>query len=480
MKPNQQSPVVSLVSLGCAKNTVDSERILGRLVESGFLLSEDPAQADICLVNTCGFIHDAREESAATLRELAKLRHGGQLKALVALGCLAERALDMPEVASTLAPADATIRFADYPRLAEICRELIAQRNAADEVGRPHCGRRGARSASALPQGGDYHQTFQNFPRLRIGAAHTAYLKISEGCSNPCRFCAIPRIRGKQVSRPIADIVREARELISIGARELCLIAQDTTSYGRDLAGKFLLPDLLTTLRDEISDAVWFRLMYAYPLHLTDAVLGALASDKRFCPYLDLPLQHISDAMLAAMGRGMTKAETLALLDHLPQKLPSLALRTSFIVGYPGETKQDFEELLAFVREGRFTHAGVFLYSHEAKTPAAKLDDNLPLEVKQARRDTLMTAQLEVSRRRQATRVGQKIYVLVDEPVKRGARVPKGVHAIARSQYEAPEVDGAVLLSGPVAARHDPGTFANVKIVKGLDYDVIAEVATRD
>jgi len=462
MKMSHQPLIASLVSLGCAKNTVDSERILGRLVEAGFLIAENPGEADVCLVNTCGFIHDAREESAHTLRELAKLRQSGKLKALVALGCLAERALDVPEVALALAPADATVRFCDYPRLAEICRGLVQR----------------ASPVPANAPAGDYHQTFQAFPRLRIGAPHTAYLKISEGCSNPCRFCAIPRIRGKQTSRTLADILQEARDLIASGAQELCLIAQDTTSYGRDLGGKFLLPELLAELRG-LPDDVWFRLMYAYPLHLGDSVLEALASDPRFCPYLDLPLQHISDAMLAAMGRGMTKAMTLALLDRIPQKLPSVSLRTSFIVGYPGETDRDFEELLALVREGRFAHAGVFLYSHEPKTAAARLADDVPLAVKSARRDALMQAQLEMSRCRQQARVGQTIRILVDGPAEHGASVPRGVRAIARSQHEAPEVDGVILLRGAAAARLEPGAFAAARVVQGLDYDVVAEVVAQ-
>ena len=216
--------------------------------------------------------------------------------------------------------------------------------------------------------------------------------------------------------------------------------------------------------------------MYAYPQHLSDAVLEVLASDARFCRYLDLPLQHISDAMLAAMGRGMTRAQTVALLDRLPEKLPGVALRTSFIVGYPGETARDFAELLAFVREGRFTHAGVFLYSHEPRTPAARLRDDVPPAEKIRRRDALLQAQRAVSRQHQQARVGQTLQVLVDGPVERGAKVPAGARAIARSRQEAPEVDGVIFLRGAGTQRLVPGTFLDARIVRGLDYDAIAEI----
>ncbi|MCX6996824.1 MAG: 30S ribosomal protein S12 methylthiotransferase RimO [Kiritimatiellaeota bacterium] len=459
-----QQPVVCLVSLGCAKNTVDSERLLGLLVSAGFLIAADPADADLCLVNTCGFIQEARAESAATLRELAGLKVRGRLRAVAALGCLAERARDVPELAGLLAAADALIRFDDYPRLAEICRALLAQQTPDTTAAA------GAAGLSHVPD------EFYRLPRLRMGAPHTAYLKISEGCSNPCRFCAIPRIRGRQVSRPIKALVQEARELIALGARELNLIAQDTTSYGRDLYGAFRLPALLRALR-ALPDPVWFRLLYAYPRHLSDAVLDVLASDERFCPYLDLPLQHISDAMLAAMGRGMTRAQTVALLDRLPRKLPGVTLRTSFIVGYPGETERDFAELLDFVREGCFTHAGVFIYSHEPRTPAARLKDDVPPAEKIRRRDTLLQAQRAVSRQHQRARVGRTLRVLVDGPVERGAKVPAGARAIARSRHEAPEVDGVIYLRGAGAQRLAPGTFLDARIVRGLDYDAVAEIA---
>ena len=456
-------PVVCLVSLGCAKNTVDSERLLGLLVTAGFLIAADPADADLCLVNTCGFINDARAESAATLRELAGLKTRGRLKAVAALGCLAERAHDVPELAGLLAPADALIRFDDYPRLAKICRALLEQKTPA-----------------ASPAAGTGHmpENFSRIPRLRIGAVHTAYLKISEGCSNPCRFCAIPRIRGRQVSRPIKALVQEARELIALGAREVNLIAQDTTSYGRDLYGAFRLPALLRALQ-ALPDPVWFRLLYAYPLHLSAAVLDVLASDERFCRYLDLPLQHISDTMLAAMGRGMTRSQTVALLDRLPRKLPGVALRTSFIVGYPGERERDFAELLDFVREGRFTHAGVFLYSHEPRTPAARLQDNVPLAEKIRRRDVLLAAQRTVSRQHQQARVGCTVRVLVDGPLERGVRVPAGARVIARSRHEAPEVDGVIFLRGAGAQRLAPGTFLDARVVRGLDYDAVAEIGKK-
>jgi len=483
-----EAPVISLVNLGCAKNLVDSERILGRLAEAGFLIAQDPAMAELCLVNTCGFIAEARDETRSVLAELARLRSSGNLRALVALGCLVERVAEAPEFNRFLEAADVRLGFRDYPRIAEICRELVA-------AGRREAPSPGAKAGPVparpdpSPQWGEGERSrsyneFLAAPRLRIGSPHTAYLKISEGCSNACRFCAIPRMRGRQVSRPIEAVAAEARELAEGGAQEICLIAQDTTSYGRDLYGRFRLPDLLRALLS-IKGPRWFRLMYAYPKHLSAKVLDVLASDERFCPYIDLPLQHISDPILRAMGRGITKAETVKLLDLVARKLPGGAIRTAFIAGFPGETLAQFQELLDFVKEGRFAHAGVFIYSHEPLTPSSRLADALPLAEKTARREALMLAQRDVSRRRLHERVGQKIEVLVDETVAPPSRrhaggtpaLPvAGARAIARSQLEAPEVDGVVYLQGRGAAKLAPGTFKRVEIVRALDYDVVAKV----
>lgn len=474
-----QPPIVSLVSLGCAKNTVDSERVLGKLVEAGFLIAEDPAQADVCLVNTCGFIHDSREESAGVLRELQALKARGALKSVVALGCLVERAQGAPELNAFLDAADATVGFADYPRLADICRDLAtspAKPRAPAGGGAPVqiLDKRFAGLAGAARSFTQSYNEFLTAPRLRIGSPHLAHLKISEGCSNFCRFCSIPYIRGVQVSRPIEDIVAEARQLIDGGAREIGLIAQDTTSYGRDLYGSFRLADLLRSLAALEGDT-WFRLMYAFPRFLTDEMLDVLASDPRFCPYIDMPLQHISERMLQHMGRGMGQRDTIALLDRIRLKLPRGAIRTTFIVGYPGETEAEFEELLAFVREGRFSHAGVFMYSKEPRTPSAKVEDNVPLAEKKRRRDTLMRAQLGVSRARLAAFVGHDIEVMVDGPIPQAAAAPKGTHAVGRSRLEAPEVDGHVFLRGRAAARIEPGVVVRAQVCGSLDYDLIAE-----
>jgi len=282
-------------------------------------------------------------------------------------------------------------------------------------------------------------------------------------------------MRGPQISRPIEEVLAEARALIEGGAKELNLIAQDTTSYGLDWDRKLHLHDLLATLAGSIRDNVWFRLLYAYPRSLTGETLDILAGDPRFCPYIDIPLQHINDAMLEAMGRSANRAQTEAQLDLIETRLPGAALRTTFIVGYPGETESQFQELLAFVKKGRFTHAGVFLYSTEVKTPAASLADNVPLAEKQRRRQELMLAQLDVSRSRLQERVGQTEDVLIDGTLTPGTEAPAGAHAIGRSQREAPEVDGVVFLCGRRPKGVLTGRRMKVRISESLDYDLLAE-----
>ncbi len=468
-------PVISLVNLGCAKNLVDSERILGNLAENGFLIAQDPAVAEICLVNTCGFIDAAREETCGVLNELAELKNTGSLTTLVALGCLVERVADAPELNRFLAAADVRLGFKEYPRIAQICHDLIDEARGK-KTGDARAGdaqRQGPTVSAAKKPVPQSYNDFLVHPRMRIGSPHSAYLKISEGCSNPCRFCAIPRMRGLQVSRPIEDLVTEARELAEGGAQEILLIAQDTTSYGKDIYGEYRLPELLRALK-KVDGPRWFRLMYAYPKFLTEEMLDCLADDPRFCPYIDIPLQHISDSMLKGMARGVTKKQTIELMDLIAKKLPGGAIRTTFIVGFPGETEADHRELLDFIEEGRFTHAGCFMYSTEPLTPAAKMPDTLPLVEKKARRDALYLAQREVSRKRTGARVGRRVELIVDGALEESP--VKGAKLLCRSKLEAPEVDGVVYLKGRNAAALQTGDFVEAEIVEALDYDVVAKI----
>lgn len=457
-------PSVALISLGCAKNTVDSECILGNLISAGLLVAEDPADADICLVNTCGFIDEARAEAVEIFQELVARKKRGRPRMVVALGCLVERVADCPELDPLLIHADARVGFQDYHRLPEICLNLL-------EADRPL---KSSWSRSAQPVLPQSFMRFLNSPRARVGMVHLAYLKVAEGCSNVCRFCSIPRIRGLQVSRPMEDILREVGELVRSGAKEINLIAQDTSNYGRDLYGSSHLPELLRKLKDTEPTA-WYRVLYCHPRHVSEELLVTLAGEPQFCPYVDLPLQHISDPILEAMGRGMGKGEILRLLDLIARILPDGALRTTFIVGYPGETDEQFNELLELVRERRFMHLGVFVYSREPLTPAAKLDDNVPRSEKERRRDALMQAQLEVSRRRMSDQVGQRIEVMLDGYTSPDDGAPEGVVAIGRTRLQAPDVDGVVYLRGESLERLNLGDRIEARIVAALDYDLIAE-----
>ncbi len=438
-----------MVSLGCAKNTVDSERLLASLVQAGFWIAERPEDSDLCLVNTCGFIAAAREETAATLRELAKLRQRGRPRKLVAIGCLVRRTEAVPEFAQFLDAADAVAGFEIYPRLPAFCRQVLGEPSDKDQPPAPP-------DPDAL------------LPRLLTGSGASTWLKIAEGCSHRCSFCAIPFIRGPQVSRPPEAVLAEARDLIAAGAREICLIAQDTTAYGLDRPGGPRLAGLIRQLSD-VEGEIWLRLLYAHPGHFEEAVLDAMEADPRWCRYLDLPLQHISDALLRAMRRPSREA-TLALLDRVRARWPDVALRTAFIVGHPGETEAEFEELCAFVRSARFAHVGVFVYSDEPGTASAAMSPKVPPEVAAERRERLMAIQRDVSRSWLHGWVGREIEVLVDEPARGRSREARGRH-----RGQAPEVDGAVRLRGAAVHTWAPGQIVRARVSGSTDYDLLAD-----
>ncbi len=439
--------MISLVSLGCAKNQVDSERLLGALLAHGFLLAEDPARADICFVNTCGFIHDARAESAAALRDLAQLKRARGRPLVAALGCLVEKARQCAEFKPLLAMVDFQVGFTDYPRLPHLCRAWL-----------------GLGAQPAGQGGGCFHAG----PRLPLGSPHSVYLKISEGCSNRCGYCSIPQIRGPQVSRPMAELVREARGLAALGAREINIIAQDITRYGADRHGRACLPRLLEKLL-AVRGPAWWRLLYAHPAHLSDALLRCMAAEPRICRYLDVPLQHAAAPILRAMGRPDDPHRIRALLERITGRVPGVALRTTFIVGFPGETRAYFRETLALVREGWFTHVGVFAYSPEPGTPAAALPDRVPAREKELRRDELLRAQQKISAARLRALKGQALEVMIDRGPERGARpVAQG-----RTNWQAPDVDGIVQVTClPAAPAPVPGDLVKVRITATSAYDL--------
>jgi ribosomal protein S12 methylthiotransferase len=443
---------ITIVSLGCARNLVDSEVMAGLLKQNNFDLVEEPADADIVLVNTCGFIDAAKAESVDTIVEIARLKEAGKVKKLIVAGCLSQRYSD--ELAKELPEVDFFIGTGEVPRIAEILRRHEADRSRRQFVGLP----------SYLYD----HAT----PRLRATPSYSAYLKVSEGCDHKCAFCIIPQLRGPHRSRTIDSIIKEAELLAQGGVKEINLIAQDLTAYGRDRKDGTTLYGLLRDL-DQVRDVEWIRLLYAYPNYLDDALLKLIGNSDKICRYLDIPFQHISRAILQRMRRGKSGSAVRETVQKLRAAIPGLTLRTSLIVGFPGETETDFEELLEFIEETRFERLGVFKYSDEEGTAAVKLENKLPAEEIERRWQEVMDLQAEISRKKNQALIGTIQRVMMC-----GADAEtQQLHA--RTQAHAPEVDGVVYITGGNVNGYSdpsPGTMADVKITQASEYDLIGEI----
>ena len=467
------SPVVSFVSLGCAKNLVDSEMMLGRLAESGAVISGDEALADTVVVNTCGFLESSRSEALEILRELAERKRAGGLKRIVVAGCLVQR--DGERIREWVPEVDALVGV-----------------NNRDDVVRAVW--RMDRDAAVSRYLGDYHASqagrWQDQGRLRLTPRHYAYVRISEGCNQKCTFCTIPSIRGPLHCKPPEQIVAECRELIADGARELILIGQDTTSYGEDIGYEGGLAGLLRTLDRECDGAEWIRLMYVYPSVMTDAMIDAIAGSQRIVKYIDIPLQHVNDRVLKAMYRRVTRRQTEALLEKLRRRIPGVTIRTTFIVGFPGETEAEFDELLGFIDGFEFEAVGAFRYSLEPDTPAGRMKGQLDAAVREERYGRLMLAQQKVALTAAKRRIGRRFEVLVDscgagvQPVSSGTGVQpvsSSPVAVARHSGQAPEVDSVSLLTvgGKKGRNGSPraGEMVEVRCVGTLDYDLVVAAA---
>jgi ribosomal protein S12 methylthiotransferase len=435
---------LAFVTLGCPKNTVDSEHMIGLLVEAGFRTVSDPAEADVAVLNTCAFLQSAVRESRAAIEEIAACKGRGRLRRIIVAGCLAQRAgatllEDFPDV-------DAVLGTGQWSEVARVAARLLE-----DGAGR---------AALVESPGGALDGPG---PRALSTPRHIAYLKIAEGCSQRCAFCVIPQLRGPQRSRRLADLVAEAERLAAGGVRELAVIAQDTTAWGVDLPGAPALADLLEAL-DAVESLHWIRVQYTYPRRWDDRLLRVWANAERIVPYVDLPLQHVATGQLRAMNRGITGPATRALVRRIRQALPGATLRSTFIVGFPGETDEQFEELCRFIAEEPFEHVVVFPFEREPGTPAWDLTPRVPLTVRRARRARLLEIQQRMARARNARRVGERLTVMIDGPAGRN-------QYSGRTAGSAFEVDGGVMVEGDGLV---PGTLVEVRVTGAAAYDLFA------
>lgn len=448
LQKRRNSLKIGMLSLGCPKTLVDSETVLGKLTETPYELVPSVTNCDVALLNTCSFIQDAQQESVDRILELIELKKEGQIKALIVMGCLVQRfPADLQKELGK--EVDAFIGSGEYHKIPDIVKRVAAGENAF-EIGAP----------GYLATSGE--------ARVALTPQHYRYLKISEGCDHICTFCTIPSFRGKHRSRSIEDVVREARSLAGQGAKEIILTGQDTTYFGRDHTGTFMLPELMRQL-DAIDGIEWIRVLYAYPSCITEEMMTVMRDSKRICHYLDMPLQHASDAMLTAMKRGITKRRTIDLIRKFRETVPDLAIRTTFIVGFPGETDDDFRELLEFMKEIRFERLGIFTYSQESGTPAALLKDQVPEKVKRDRLEQAMLLQQQISHENNQKMIGRTVRVLIEE-----ASEDAVGEWIGRSWMDAPEVDGNVLVRSKQNLQ--PGSLYSVKITSVREYDLVAEI----
>ncbi|MBN1508438.1 MAG: 30S ribosomal protein S12 methylthiotransferase RimO [Sedimentisphaerales bacterium] len=449
-RKTQKTVTVGFIALGCPKNLVDSERMLAQIAEAGLLIVGEPERADIVIINTCGFIAPAKEESLDAIRQAVKAKRKGRVRKVIVAGCLPQRA--GVELLGEVEGIDAIVGLEQRDAIAQIIQDTLAVAKPLVYLGPAPC------------------SVADDRTRLRIGPAHSAYLRISEGCDHRCSFCTIPAIRGPYRSKPIPRILDEARELVGSGAVELCLIGQDTTLYGRDLKMKDGLASLLSQM-EEISGLSWIRILYAYPTGITDALIETIARSEKIVHYLDIPVQHASDAILKAMRRPDTHDRLRKLVESLRIAIPDIALRTTLIVGFPGETQNQFDELLEFIRWAQFDALGVFTFYPESGTPAATFPDPVPDGVKQKRLEDLMLAQQEIAFARNRRRVGGELRCLIDS-------VEGCDRARGRFYGQAPDIDSVCLIEGRPArgrrrSRLAPGEFIRGKVVGTRDYDLL-------
>lgn len=439
---------LGMVSLGCPKNLVDSEVMLGIIRDKDFTVTNDPAEADIIIVNTCGFIESAKEESINTILQMSEYKTQGNCRYLIVTGCLSQRYA--ADLAQNIPEVDAFVGTECFTDIAWVIEQVLNGKKVMHM---------------------EKNQTaeLQAMPRMLTTPDYMAYLKIAEGCDNCCSYCIIPKLRGPYTSRPYDEILAEAKELAAHGIREIIVVAQDTTRYGEDLYGKLMLPQLLKDLND-LDGIEWIRVMYCYPNNFTDELINAFATLPKVCKYVDLPLQHASNRLLSSMNRYDTKEEVEQLLHKLRSAVSGIVIRTTFIVGFPGETDDDFKELKDFVEQQRFENAGVFQYSQEEGTVAGSMPNQIPDEIKENRYHELMALQAEISEELHQEMEGKELTVVIE-----GFDEENPQLAIARSYREAPEIDGNIFVEN--AADLQVGQFVKVRVVQGFTYEMVAEKA---